>query len=198
MLSNNARDDLTGRVIIDVGVCPQNICASSFFPHCVSAACFVHPVPVDNIDIPSMLGAEHYLGPLNMSTTEKQLNPSKCTRFFMPFSFFLHSFPVFPPHSHFYVQILQYPLQEFTSDSSSVLPQCLRQSLLLCLCGKQLLVMVLELSVIIYENCELPSLFRCFPYDFIWLNTERHFEKAGRNRKDLLKMAVFACVSQGE
>lgn len=114
------------------------------------------------------------------------------------FSFFFTLFLLFPTHTHFYVQILQYPLQEFTSDSSSMLPQCLRQSLLLCLCGKQLLVMVLELSVIIYENCELPSLFRCFPCDFIWLNIERHFEKAGRNRKDLLKMAVFARVSQGE
>lgn len=79
-----------------------------------------------------------------------------------------------------------------------MLPQCLRQSLLLCLCGKQLLVMDLELSVIIYENCELPSLFRCFPCDFIWLTTETDFEKAGRNGKDLLKMAVFVRVSQGQ
>lgn len=79
-----------------------------------------------------------------------------------------------------------------------MLPQCLRQSLLLCLCGKQLLVMDLELSVIIYENCELPSLFRCFPCDFIWLTTETDFEKAGRNGKNLLKMAVFVRVSQGQ
>lgn len=133
-----------------------------------------------------------------MSTIEKQLNPTKYTCFFMLFSFFLHSFPAFLPHTHFHVQILLYPLQEFTSDSSSMLPQCLQQSLILCLCGKQLLVMDLELSVIIYEKCELPSLFRCFLCDFIWLTTERDFEKEGRNRKDLLKMAVFTHVSQGE
>lgn len=35
MLSNNARDDLAGRPIIDVGLCPQNIFASSFFPQFV-------------------------------------------------------------------------------------------------------------------------------------------------------------------
>lgn len=35
MLSNNARDDLAGRAIIDVGVCLQNIYASSFFPQFV-------------------------------------------------------------------------------------------------------------------------------------------------------------------
>lgn len=43
----------------------------------------------------------------------------------------------------------------------------------------------------IYENCELPSLFRCFLCGFIWRTTEKYFEKAGRNRKDLLKMAMF-------
>lgn len=78
-----------------------------------------------------------------------------------------------------------------------MLPQCLRQSLLLCLCGKQLLVMDLDLSVIIYENCELPSLFRCFLFDLIWLTAARHFEKAGRSRKGL-KVAVFARVSLGK
>lgn len=188
MLSNNARDDLAGRAITDIGVCPQNIYASRFFPQFVFLLLVLSP-PVDNIYIPTMLGAERYLGLLNMSTTESQLNPSKYIGFFMPFSFFLHSFP---SHTHFTFK------SSSTSDSSSMLPQCLRQSLLLCLCGKQLLVMDLELSVIIYENCELPSLLRCFPCDFIWLNTQRDFEKEGRNRKDLLKMAVFTRVSQGE
>lgn len=35
MLSNNARDDLAGRAIIDAGVFPPNIDASSFFPQFV-------------------------------------------------------------------------------------------------------------------------------------------------------------------
>lgn len=88
----------------------------------VSAVCFVPPVLFDNIYITSMLGPEHYLGLLSVSRTEKQLKPSIRTGSFMLFSFSLQYFPAFPPHTHFYIQILQCHFQEFTFESSSMLP----------------------------------------------------------------------------
>lgn len=76
----------------------------------------------DNVDIPGVLGPEHYLGLLSTSRREKCLNPAICTGIFMIFSFSLQYFSAFLPHTHFCIQILQCCFPVFTFKSYSTLP----------------------------------------------------------------------------
>lgn len=187
MLQNNASDDRAGRAFIHVGVCPQNIpvSAPSFFPHSLFLLLVLsHQCsPITHVflacwDLSIIWGF--------WALVEQKSSLS--LQYALGFSCYFHFL--------FIIFLLFSLIPIFTFKSSSVLFKNLPSSPLPCClnaCSDHCFSVcvanncrwwIWSCSVIIYENCALSSLLRCFPCDFICLNTVGDFRNAGRNRKD--------------
>lgn len=188
MLQNNASDDHAGRAIIHIGVCPQNISvsASSFFPCSLSLLLVLsHQCLLITYIFLACWDLSIIWGFWALVEQKTSLSLQCTLGFFYAIFIFSMLFSVFSS---------LYPSFAFKSSSvlfknlpSSPRPCCLsacsNHCFFVCV-ANNCLWWIWSCSLIIYENCALSSLLRCFPCDFIWLNTGGDFGKAGRNRRD--------------
>lgn len=166
---------------------------SFFTPYfcCLFCPTSILTVFIDNVDIPSVLGPEHYWG---FWARVEQKNIS-ILQYALGFSCYFHFlFNIFLLFSLIPIFTLKSSSVLFQFLPSSPVPHCLNACSNHCssVCvANNCRWWIWSCSVIIYENCALSSLLGCFPCDFIWLNTAERLWKSRQEQKGLPAKTAF-------